>query len=1026
VAAVQWQSCNLYGEHCEDVVGATSPTYTAITADVGGVLRVVVTAKDAHHSLSQSSPTTQPIGATSAPVIEQQPTITGTDLQGQKLTAGNGTWLGGGSLGYSYQWERCSTDGKCSAIEGAIASSYTLSEVDVSYNMRVVVTATESGRSSITVSGTTATVEHEPLVKFSTPSISGVAQIGGTLTANPGIWSGSGPVTYAYQWKSCNPAGSECAPIEGATESTYTIGGGDLGSTLRVEVTVTNSHGSTSALSSHTAVVPGGELSVEAAQAVAQETDPAVLAPSTTAILEGKAVTPALRDAGEELVSESTLTSSSVSKETPGEFAVYTSSGELAFAPLESLTTATTNATIVNSAAALFTNTWAATDTILRAEPLGDAAILQIRSSEAPHTFSWEARLGAGQQLKQLSDGDVAVINTPEGTGIPGENQELSGAPLTEEGAPETSTEEAEAKSEERESEEVEAKGEIESEVPLEALPAAPTSLTPAAESNPAEPQPQNAKDEYEAAGSTMESAEAETAGQALMVIHAPTVTDAAGESVAADLRVTGDTITMTIDPDSEAVYPALAYLNIAAPTDKVSAERDPPLYGLADDNPETFFDRYGKATINGQRIGIFDPNLQSKDAPLHVQTARLVIPYNVFFTPKSVEAERLKDWLGAVKADGLQPYVTLGPDTSSSCKLKNDECYVPNLDKYRAGIRDLIHNEPGVKLWGSWNEPDLGVHGLHPHEHRAAKYWQVAQYVANHNCSGCKVIAGEFALANRYEGHYISEYKNTIVEQHRYVPCKFCSHARPSIWGFHDYHDVVNDTKAFAEKVTKVTGSRSGKAQMWIGETGVELQSGGAEPTRLAEGKVSEKVREERQVESAEAFESLHKASLRIERIYYYGYRAPTEAEQEEGEKDEKLPFDSGLFEAEPEPAKNEHKSSGEARPVYCVLAFAKNGCAPTVKTVFLSEKGGMKLGDTPEAVVNPNGLVTKLYFQYGIVGEEGYTHTSSSTLVEGIVPTLTGEDLNPPINCNVHYRAVAENADGTSYGQEVWCIVD
>jgi hypothetical protein len=1017
----QWQSCDRYGEHCEDIEGATSATYTTVTANIGDALRVIVTASDGGHSSSQSSSVTQPIAAAAAPVIEQQPQITGTALQGHVLTASTGTWSAEGSIGYGYQWERCNTSGECSAIEGATASAYTLTEADVSSTIRVVVTATHSSTSATAVASTTATIEPETLVKFSTPWISGTVQQGNVLSADTGIWSGTEQLTYAYQWKSCNPSGTECAAIEGATEQTYTIASGDLGSTLRVDVTVTNPLGSTSALSPHTAVVPNGELSVEAAQAVAHETDPAVFEPSSSTTLEEKTITPALHDSGEELVSQSTLTSSSISKETPGELAVNTPSGELSLTPVETLPTATTNPTIVNGAAALFANTWPATDTILRAEPLGAAAILQIRSSEAPHTFSWEARLGPDQQLKQLSDGSVAIVNTPEGAGMPGENEEPSGVPLTEEGEPETKAEEAEREKEETESKEVETKHETEDEVPLESLSAAPTSSLSPAESNPAEPQPQDTKAEYETANSAMTSAETETSGQTLMVIGAPTVTDAAGDSVPAYLRISGDTITMTINPGSETTYPALASLNIAAPTDKVNAERNPVLYGLADENTPTFGDRYGKKTEDGKQVDVFDPNLQNKAAPLHVRTARFVVPYDISPTSHSPRAEELRTWLKEVRADNLQPYITVGPDitcplpSKSRTKSENNrdrECYIPSLTKYRAGIKDLIHNEPGVKLWGAWNEPDLGAYGLHPYEHRAAEYWQVAQYVANHNnCRDCKIIAGEFALANEYEGHYISEYRNTIVELKKYVPCKFCSHARPSIWGFHDYHDVINVTKAFAEKFTTFTGGRTGKAQMWIGEAGVELQPGvGDKPTPLAEQKSSSTVREERQKQAAEDLETLHKASARIERIYYYGYRAPTEAKQEAGEKDKQLPFDSGLFEAEPEPGKRDPRSKGEARPAYCILAFADNSCKPVVATL------GPEYKEVVNAVgaVNPNGLATKVYFEEGYPGE-GYSLATASQTVTGLsTTTITAH----PTICEGQYRVVATNAAGTAVG--------
>src|SRR4029077_130389 len=354
---------------------------------------------------------------------------------------------------------------------------------------------------------------------------------------------------------------------------------------------------------------------------------------------------------------------------------------------------------------------------------------------------------------------------------------------------------------------------------------------------------PQDTKAEYETDHSAMASAETETDGQALMLIQAPTVTDAAGDSVPPSLRVTGDTITMTVDPDSETTYPALAYLNIAAPTDKVSEERDPVRYGLSDLNPSTFAKEQNKKLVEekGKPIDIFEPNLRKAEAPLHVTTARLVIPYDVLFTPTSLEAKRLKNWLRAVKTDGLQPYITLGPDTicpklatakTKAEKVKDDgECYVPSLGRYGAGIKDLIHNEPGVKLWGAWNEPDNGEYSMVRHPRQAARYWQIAQYVADHNCSGCTVIAGEFAFASSYTGHYISEYKKTIIEQHVYPPCSFCSHGRPDIWGFHDYHDVVYANGSYpngeySSKFVNFTGGIRSRGQIWIGEAGVELQN--------------------------------------------------------------------------------------------------------------------------------------------------------------------------------------------------------
>ena len=64
--------------------------------------------------------------------------------------------------------------------------------------------------------------------------------------------------SYTYQWQHCNSSGGSCANVSGAaTSSTYLLGGGDVGDTLRIVVTATNSAGSTSSTSEATAIVSG-------------------------------------------------------------------------------------------------------------------------------------------------------------------------------------------------------------------------------------------------------------------------------------------------------------------------------------------------------------------------------------------------------------------------------------------------------------------------------------------------------------------------------------------------------------------------------------------------------------------------------------------------------------------------------------------------------------------------------------------------------------------------------------------------
>jgi phosphatidylinositol-3-phosphatase len=87
------------------------------------------------------------------------------------------------------------------------------------------------------------------------PVVSGTAQVGQTLSATTGSWSGTQPLAYAYQWRRCDSAGAGCGDIAGATTATYTVVSADVGSTIRVVVTASNAFGSAPATSGATAVV---------------------------------------------------------------------------------------------------------------------------------------------------------------------------------------------------------------------------------------------------------------------------------------------------------------------------------------------------------------------------------------------------------------------------------------------------------------------------------------------------------------------------------------------------------------------------------------------------------------------------------------------------------------------------------------------------------------------------------------------------------------------------------------------------
>jgi hypothetical protein len=211
-------------------------------------------------------------GGQRPPVNLTLPSISGAAIEGQSVTADPGRWSGPART-YSFQWQRCDSGGAaCSAIAAATKKTYLVVAADVGKRLRVTVVATNKNGSAAATSGATAVVTTRVTTTTSTstattttssvppsntapPTIGGTPQQGQTLTAAPGSWSGTAPLSYAYQWKRCDRAGASCGVISGATSTAYLLTSADVGSTIRISVTARNSVGSATASSAATAVV---------------------------------------------------------------------------------------------------------------------------------------------------------------------------------------------------------------------------------------------------------------------------------------------------------------------------------------------------------------------------------------------------------------------------------------------------------------------------------------------------------------------------------------------------------------------------------------------------------------------------------------------------------------------------------------------------------------------------------------------------------------------------------------------------
>jgi hypothetical protein len=250
----QWERCDLAGANCTNIAGATGTTYTLVQDDHATTIRVKVTGTNTAGSSSAESAQTTEIQY--LPINTGAPTITGTASTGQTLTAGNGTWDAfPSSLTFTYQWQRCSSPGTCSNITGATASTYLLASGDVGMTIRLQVKAANTvGTSAAANSSETSTVTAAP-ANTALPTITGLTQVGSTLTEHDGTWTGSPTPTLTYQWEQCNNSGASCSNIVGETNTTYVVAAGDAGKTIRVKVTGTNTVSSSTVESAATALI---------------------------------------------------------------------------------------------------------------------------------------------------------------------------------------------------------------------------------------------------------------------------------------------------------------------------------------------------------------------------------------------------------------------------------------------------------------------------------------------------------------------------------------------------------------------------------------------------------------------------------------------------------------------------------------------------------------------------------------------------------------------------------------------------
>ena len=223
---------------------ATTRTFTPPASLAGRLLRAEVTARRSGYAPMTVGVSAGVVGLP-APTVHSALTITGTVAPGRALTATHGAVAPSTSV-VSYSWY---VDGRYarSGATFALTTAHRTRTLSVRASYATGSNPSEHGQrhqqAAVRVPGLAFTA--------GTPTISGTAVVGRTLTARRGSWSPT-PSSYSYRWLRDGTA------IVGATASTYTLTKADRGTRIQVEVTGKRSgYDSASRTSARTASVKG-------------------------------------------------------------------------------------------------------------------------------------------------------------------------------------------------------------------------------------------------------------------------------------------------------------------------------------------------------------------------------------------------------------------------------------------------------------------------------------------------------------------------------------------------------------------------------------------------------------------------------------------------------------------------------------------------------------------------------------------------------------------------------------------------
>jgi hypothetical protein len=272
----QWQRSDSANGNFTDISGATSTTYTVVSADAGKYLRVAVNRAGYTGTIKSASvgpatlavitgPDIYAIGIDFGgwPAVGQMPTGT----SGVKLTnTGNGIYMWQGTMTrdstFKFHddsvttWDNGTWYGPGTNNTPIVTGSQVSITISGNSDDAGAWITGEDGEYSITLNVSSRKITFNKLSIEGEASITGTVQVGQTLTATTTNLSGTGNI--GYQWQKGDSANDNFIDIIGAISNTYTLAAVDYNKYIRVVVNRVGYSGTviSAALGPVTPVVP--------------------------------------------------------------------------------------------------------------------------------------------------------------------------------------------------------------------------------------------------------------------------------------------------------------------------------------------------------------------------------------------------------------------------------------------------------------------------------------------------------------------------------------------------------------------------------------------------------------------------------------------------------------------------------------------------------------------------------------------------------------------------------------------------